>query len=186
MFRGVFPQVKEINNPLLDLLGFIHFWIIWFSANYLFLELIYLIGGKPIKKSVSADTDTENDKTFSLSVKPIYLPIPIYRPIPIPKLYRSYPNAAIFYMFFSLSLSIFVFSRILFQSSQLWVMYSQIMFGEEREVLQLAFNMHLERRIWIKNYSKKSSCCAAHCSASSLSVLDFKSWVNLWKFQRYM
>ena len=38
-----------------------------------------------IKKSVSADTDTENDKTFSLSVKPKdWL-------IPIPKLYQSYP-----------------------------------------------------------------------------------------------
>ena len=28
LFFGVFPQVKKINNPLLDLLGFIHFWII--------------------------------------------------------------------------------------------------------------------------------------------------------------
>ena len=39
-------------------------------------------------KSVLADTD----KTFPLSVKPIYLPIPIYRPIPIPKLYRSHTD----------------------------------------------------------------------------------------------
>ena len=40
LFFGVFPQVKKINNPLLDLLGFIHFWIIWFSVNYLVVKLI--------------------------------------------------------------------------------------------------------------------------------------------------
>ena len=68
---GVFPQVKKkINNSLTRFTGFYQFWITWFSANYLFLKPNYLTCGKPIKKSVSANTNTKIDNTFSVSVLP--------------------------------------------------------------------------------------------------------------------